>query len=298
MPYRVEQASTGRAGCQNKECKDNKVKIGKGELRFGSWVDTPKFQTWYWRHWGCVTPKIIGNVIDAIGEGDDQDFDLLDGYEDLPSDLQEKIKKAVKQGHVDEEDWKGDPELNVPGASGFRVRTPSKKGKKADDDEDKDEDGEEDGEEDAPKKKAPAKKGKKAKAADDDENEDAAKEKKTPARKGRKAREADEEEKTPASKTKKRTRLQVDGDNHDVETTTTKRPKRKATGYPRNVPSVSSESDSDGSVFESPEPEPKGNRKATQAKPAPKRGKKKAAEDSEAESPVEKPKRGGRKRTA
>ncbi|RDW86863.1 uncharacterized protein DSM5745_03505 [Aspergillus mulundensis] len=266
MPYRVEKASTGRAGCQNKECKDSKVKIGKGELRFGTWVDTEKFQTWYWRHWGCVTPKIIANVLDSIGEGDDLDLDMLDGYEDLPSDLQEKIEKAMKQGHVDDEEWRGDAELNVPGASGFRVKTPAKKAQKE----------------------------------DEDENKGAAKKKKTPAKKGKKAKDSDEEEKTPASKTKKRTRLQVEDDKHDVETASPKRPRRKPTGYPSKVPSISSDSDSDsgGSAFDSPEPKPKRNRKAKEAKPAPKRGKKKAVEDSEAESPAEKPKRGGRKRTA
>lgn len=46
-----EAASTGRAGCSNKECKDNKVKIAKGELRVGSWVENEKFQSWTWRHW-------------------------------------------------------------------------------------------------------------------------------------------------------------------------------------------------------------------------------------------------------
>ena len=47
----TEQASTGRAGCQNKECKDEKVKIAKGELRLGTWVDTERIQAFLWRHW-------------------------------------------------------------------------------------------------------------------------------------------------------------------------------------------------------------------------------------------------------
>lgn len=47
----TEQASTGRAGCQNKECKDEKVKIAKGELRLGTWVDTERIQAFFWRHW-------------------------------------------------------------------------------------------------------------------------------------------------------------------------------------------------------------------------------------------------------
>ncbi|KAL5340129.1 hypothetical protein BJX70DRAFT_132916 [Aspergillus crustosus] len=156
MPsYRVEQAPTGRAGCKNKECSDQKVKILKGELRFGTWVDTEKFQSFFWRHWGCVTPKIIGNVQDLVGEGDDRDLDMLDGYEDLPAEIQEKCVKAISQGHVDDEDWKGDPEVNRPGHIGFRVRTPKKKAAKADKEEK-----EEDSENETPTKASKGKTGK------------------------------------------------------------------------------------------------------------------------------------------
>ncbi|KAL6240010.1 hypothetical protein BDW75DRAFT_196715 [Aspergillus navahoensis] len=277
MPsYRLEQASTGRAGCQNKECKENKIKIAKGELRLGSWVDTERFQSWFWRHWGCVTPKVIANINDIVGEGDDRDLEMLDGYEDLPIELQEKVTRALEQGHVDDEDWRGDPEMNVPGSSGFRVRATGKAQKAKDaDDEEKDDGAEE---------KTPAKKGKKAKKAkdsDDEENNDAAKEKKT-----------------PNSKTKKRTRLQVDDGNHDAETASPKRPRRTPTGFPKQVPDPS---ESDDSSSEHTEPKPKAakrGRQTKEAKPAPKRGKKKAAEDSEAEPAAEKPKRGRRKAAA
>lgn len=37
----------------------------------------------------------------------DGDFDLFDGFEDLPDDVQNKVKSALEQGHVDDEDWKG-----------------------------------------------------------------------------------------------------------------------------------------------------------------------------------------------
>jgi hypothetical protein len=37
----------------------------------------------------------------------EDDLDMFDGYEDLPDDLQQKVKKALEQGHVDDEDWKG-----------------------------------------------------------------------------------------------------------------------------------------------------------------------------------------------
>ena len=54
-------------------------------------------------HRGCVTPKQIMNLKDSI----DNDANNLDGYEDLGEELQEKIVKAVEEGHVTDEDWKG-----------------------------------------------------------------------------------------------------------------------------------------------------------------------------------------------
>lgn len=36
----------------------------------------------------------------------DGEMDLVDGYEDLPADMQEKVKRAIEQGHVDDVDWK------------------------------------------------------------------------------------------------------------------------------------------------------------------------------------------------
>lgn len=32
---------------------------------------------------------------------------MLDGYEELPGDLQEKVKLALEIGHIADEDWKG-----------------------------------------------------------------------------------------------------------------------------------------------------------------------------------------------
>ena len=50
---------------------------------------------------GCVTPKQISNLKDSI-EGDPSQ---IDGYEELPEDFQEKLARAVGQGHIDDEDW-------------------------------------------------------------------------------------------------------------------------------------------------------------------------------------------------
>jgi hypothetical protein len=127
--------------------------IAKGELRFGSLVDFKGNTSLYvslpcslhvadaffrsaWRHWGCVTSKIISNMKVQFEDPAD-----LDGFEDLNDDDQERIRKAYEDGHVADED--------VPESA----RKPE-----ADVDDDDEEDDEK------PKKKAAAK-GKKA--ADD-----------------------------------------------------------------------------------------------------------------------------------
>ena len=52
---------------------------------------------------GCVTPAVFHNWQD-IAQGD---MEMIDGYGDLPADAQVKVKRALDQGHVDDEDWGG-----------------------------------------------------------------------------------------------------------------------------------------------------------------------------------------------
>ena len=132
----TEIAANGRAGCQNKECKDAKVKILKGELRFGTWVEFTmgerEVQSWKWRHWyvpsytyfasllstavriltasrSCITPTVIQNVQNALGgiEAIEGNPEVIDGYEEMPEEWQEKILTMFREGHVPDEDWKG-----------------------------------------------------------------------------------------------------------------------------------------------------------------------------------------------
>ena len=48
-----------------------------------------------------MTPKQISNLGTSI-EGDPKE---LDGYEELPEDLQKKVVRALEQGHIDDDDW-------------------------------------------------------------------------------------------------------------------------------------------------------------------------------------------------
>ncbi|KAL2818864.1 hypothetical protein BJX63DRAFT_383086 [Aspergillus granulosus] len=175
MPsYRIEESPTNRAGCQNKECKDAKVKIPKGEVRFGTWVDNERVQSFMWRHWGCVTPKIVSHINEVVGEGDDRDLDLLDGYADLSEEHQEKLIRALDQGHIDDEDWKGDVEMNRPGKFGFRVRGGKKKAAKSEEEE-KDEEPQE-----KPKKSSKPSKRSRLDVEEDEDEEEKPKPKRKP----------------------------------------------------------------------------------------------------------------------
>ncbi|KAB8078940.1 hypothetical protein BDV29DRAFT_165567 [Aspergillus leporis] len=262
VSYRLEQASTGRAGCQNKECKDQKVKIAKGELRLGSWVDTERIQAFFWRHWGCVTPKIISNLIEMVGEDEDKDYEQLDGFEDLSEENQEKIKKALEQGHVDDEDWKGDVEMNRPGKVGFRKRVSKKQAAAAEDSE---------AEEKSPEPK-PKKRGRQpTKDEADDQTEEAPEAKKTKrTTRGKRVPDANKAAKEES----------------DDDTAPEPDPKPKATRKGR------------ASKKETEEKEPSKAPPKAAAKPAAKRQQKAAAEDDEAEPVEEKPKRGRKKKTA
>ncbi|PYH74776.1 uncharacterized protein BO88DRAFT_400450 [Aspergillus vadensis CBS 113365] len=323
--YRLEQASTGRAGCKNKECKDQGIKILKGELRHGSWVDTERFQSYFWRHWGCVTPKIIANMVETVGEEGERDWSALDGYDELPEDLQEKVRRAIEQGHVDDEDWKGDVELNRPGKTGFRKRVTKK-------------DNDETAEESTPKKATPQSK-KRARAepkeesgseAEAEDTKEKPKTKKaTPQTKKRaraepkKEAESDAEEEatkeTPKTKkatpqTKKRTKAGAEADADEAkETPKTKKP-RKNSAASKQAPVEDEESDAPLVETNKKPAATKGKRgKAAAAAPAaeepaatrPTRGrpatKKKQApvadDEGEAEpEPAEKPKRTYKKR--
>lgn len=61
---------------------------------------------------GCVTPLQIKNLQDQVGPLEDLDLDsdlphIIDGYDEISSESQDKIKFALQNGHVPDEDWKG-----------------------------------------------------------------------------------------------------------------------------------------------------------------------------------------------
>lgn len=53
-----------------------------------------------------MTPKMLSNMAQSLEDGGMEAKDI-DGFEELPDDVQEKVIRAVEQGHVDDEDWNG-----------------------------------------------------------------------------------------------------------------------------------------------------------------------------------------------
>ncbi|RKF81410.1 putative zf-parp type zinc finger protein [Golovinomyces cichoracearum] len=146
MSYRVEVAPSGRAGCQSTDCKKAAIKIGKNELRLGTWVDIPdRGGSWRWRHWGCVTGKILLNIRQALDQSGSGEYNwkALDGYEGFEEksslhhhpDLQAKVRRVITQGFIDPEDFKGDPEMNKIGSTGLRTASSKRKKKEKDNEE-------------------------------------------------------------------------------------------------------------------------------------------------------------------
>lgn len=129
--YRIEVSPNKRAGCTDTVCKQGEVKIQKGELRFGSWTVIKEHGSWRWKHWGCVSGSQLVNLQEACGgDPDNLDFDAIDGFDELQDEeLKEKVKRCVRQGHIDPEDFNGDPEKNKPGEKGIHLTAKQKEAK-------------------------------------------------------------------------------------------------------------------------------------------------------------------------
>ncbi|KAF2653286.1 zf-PARP-domain-containing protein [Lophiostoma macrostomum CBS 122681] len=268
MPsYRIEISPNNRATCNNTECKKAGAKLLKGEIRWGTLVTIKEHNSWAWRHWGCVTPQVIANVRDFI----DGDKDLLDGYDELPTESQAKIDYALENGHVPDEDWKGDLDVNRPGQKGFRIKTPKKKKGKKGDEEDEVDDG-------SPKPK----KKKRARAAKDEDEEDAPAPKKAKGKKAAVKDEDSEDEPKPPKKARAKKAAAKDEEPGEEESKPRKGRARKAAVY-KEESSDEEALNEDSEEVEAPKA--KRVKKAAAAdkeKPAPqKRGRKKKATTEE-----------------
>ncbi|KAF2445117.1 zf-PARP-domain-containing protein [Karstenula rhodostoma CBS 690.94] len=268
MPYRVEESKNARASCKNTECKNAGVKIQKGELRFATQVTIQDHTSWAYKHWGCVTPAQVANLVEESGG----DTDMVDGYEELPAELQEKVDFALQNGHVPDEDWKGDIECNRPGQKGFRLTAAQKKKKAKKDAED---------DEDAPKPKA--KRGRANKGDDDDEapapKKARGKGKKTAAKEEDDEDDAAEKVEAPKPKRGRKAAPKKEVEEDDAEEPEPPKGKRGRKAVPKE------DVDEDDTAEEPEPPKAKRGRKAAADKAAPQKrsGRKKAAVNYEEE---------------
>ncbi|KAI0412412.1 hypothetical protein F5X98DRAFT_322014 [Xylaria grammica] len=269
MSYRIEISANNRAGCQDKVCKDAKTKITKGELRFGVWFVMPNTEhgSWKWRHWGCVSGKTISNLQESLQKDDGYDWDMLDGYDEIDDpEIKEKIRRVVKQGHIDAEDFNGDPEFNVPGKTAIRGRA---KKPKADDDDDEADEDVAIPKKAAPKKAAGVKRGRKKAVEEEEETEEEAQPVKKKAKAGRKAKKADgeEEEIQPVKKARASRKSKKDEEGEE-ENEEVKAPVKKTKGG-RKAKQLDENVNENVEEPEEPAPAKKGRGRKAAAKKAP-----------------------------
>ncbi|KAM0816275.1 hypothetical protein AB5N19_02077 [Seiridium cardinale] len=276
MSYRIEISPNNRAGCKDTVCKKEAKKITKGEIRFGTWVTIMEHASWQWRHWGCVSGESIKHLQDAIERNGSYDYEMIDGWEELEEhpDVRDKIKRVLEQGHIDPEDFNGDPEMNRPGQKGIRGR--AKKAKATDQD-------------DEPSSSAPKKRGRKKAEADDDEEE--VQPKKRAKKAAPKAEAEDEKPVTKGRAKKAATKVESEGEGEKPAAKgRAKRATKKA--------AVKEESDEEPEPEEEPAPVKKsrGRKAAVKKEPTPEE---EAEEPEEPEEPAPKAKgRAGRKSRA
>ncbi|KAK6087840.1 non-ribosomal peptide synthetase protein [Seiridium cupressi] len=274
----MQISPNNRAGCKDTVCKKEAKKITKGEIRFGTWVTIMEHASWQWRHWGCVSGESIKHLQDAIERNGSYDYEMIDGWEDLEEhpDVRDKIKRVLEQGHIDPEDFNGDPEMNRPGQKGIRGR--AKKAKTTDED-------------DEPSSSAPKKRGrKKAEAADDEEEVQ-------PKKRAKKAApKAEAEDEKPVTKGRaKKAATKVEPEGEDEKPAAKGRAKRAT-----KKAAVKEESDEEPEPEEEPAPVKKsrGRKAAVKKEPTPEE-EEEAEEPEEPEEPAPKAKgRGGRKSRA
>jgi serine/threonine-protein kinase ATR len=68
------------------------------------------------------TMQTLREMLTKDGNEGEYSWDYMDGLDELDSANQNKIKTAITEGKIADEDWNGDPEFNVLGKVGIRAR--------------------------------------------------------------------------------------------------------------------------------------------------------------------------------
>ncbi|KAJ7163400.1 hypothetical protein C8R43DRAFT_919079, partial [Mycena crocata] len=94
--YRLEYAASNRSKCKGHSAGSP---IAKGELRFGTIVDIQGKTSFQWRHWGCVTERVLSNVKNLYDKASD-----MDGFDELEDEDKARVARAWEENHVADED--------------------------------------------------------------------------------------------------------------------------------------------------------------------------------------------------
>lgn len=96
--HHIEYSKSSRAKCHGKLCGGSF--IGQGELRYGHTTANNYGEIVQWRHWGCVTPQILGNILK-------HGVETCAGFSSLRPEDRERVRKALKDRRVDPTDVTG-----------------------------------------------------------------------------------------------------------------------------------------------------------------------------------------------
>ncbi|KAI0256048.1 SNF2 family N-terminal domain-containing protein [Lactifluus subvellereus] len=104
-PHHIEYSKSSRAKCHGKRCGSSP--IPQGELRYGHVVSNSYGEVVQWKHWGCVTPQILGNI-SSYG------VERVAGFSGLRAEDQARVRLAVQRRRVDPADFTGSSSSSQP----------------------------------------------------------------------------------------------------------------------------------------------------------------------------------------
>ncbi|ORZ03626.1 poly polymerase and DNA-ligase Zn-finger region-domain-containing protein [Syncephalastrum racemosum] len=99
MGYHLEYAKSNRSKCTGPKTTcvsvENNRTIEKGDLRVGVDFERGGREGTVWKHWLCVTSKVIENMKETVESPED-----IDGFDTLKDADQDKIREAWESGDV------------------------------------------------------------------------------------------------------------------------------------------------------------------------------------------------------
>ncbi|KAH9176256.1 SNF2 family N-terminal domain-containing protein [Lactarius sanguifluus] len=90
-PHHIEYSKSSRAKCHGKLCGGSL--IAQGELRYGHATQSDYGEIVQWKHWGCVTPQLLG-TLSKYG------VERIAGFSSLHAEDQARVRLALKTRRI------------------------------------------------------------------------------------------------------------------------------------------------------------------------------------------------------